>query len=435
MPAVPGIIIRRIQRAHSSVCCATFFVKEPLREKRLLFFAHHNASRLQLSSPKQHRLFNYITKAAPLAACLRDLQSRDSIALDLEFDSHRIAYGTTLCLIQIATPDTCYIIDPMGDLDLSGLYAVFQSEAIQKLVHAPGEDLRVLHGLGCIPQNLFDTDVAAKLLNYEQSSLSAMLFAKLGIILDKGQQRSNWMRRPLSPEQLQYAADDVLHLHPLKAALVADADEKGMLAMVNDEQQFWSTISFAQDEQKDFFLKGADMYASPYDQYVLNGLFCYRDKLARALNKPAFQVMDESLVRGLADGSIQSEELADAKGLYGRYKNEQFARQAGVRLNAIRKEAEAQNLSREAPPKMHSTAEERAAKAQAVRDKTEKFEPVQAALSARFGTFAARYLFSKTKAEEILRGASRLYDLRPAYKPELIRSTAIELGIDLSAYW
>lgn len=388
---------------------------------------------LQLSNPTR-RPHIYVTQEQALSACVQDLSAQQSIAFDLEFDSHRNAYGTTLCLIQFATVNSCYIIDPMRGLDLSGIFALFENPAQLKIVHAPGEDLRVLHGIGCKPQNLFDTDVAAKLLNYEQSALATMLFTKLGIVLDKGQQRSNWMRRPLTPEQIQYAADDVLYLHELKAALVSEAEEHGLLQLVFDEQTIWSTNSFAQ-EDKDFFLKGPDLYQlSPFDQHVLNELFRYRDELARALNKPAFQVMDETVVRAIADGSLLPENLPDTKGIYGGYKTERFAWQTEARLAAIRDDAARRELSKELPQRRRFTPEDRAAKSKADQDRASKFAPLQAALAARFGEFAGRFILSKGKTEEVLKGNLRIGEIRPPSRATLIQSTATEIGIDLSEY-
>ena len=163
-----------------------------------------------------------------LDACIQALRASPSLAFDLEFDSNLRGYGVTLGLIQIALPDNrCYLIDPLADLDLAPLWAVMEDASIQKLVHSPGEDLRLLHSLKCYPANLYDTEIAARLLDYERTSLTVMLETKLGVTLGGGQQRSNWLQRPLTHEQIVYAAADALHLHALQKVLDEEAARRG----------------------------------------------------------------------------------------------------------------------------------------------------------------------------------------------------------------
>lgn len=367
-----------------------------------------------------------------LHACLKVLERHHSLAFDLEFDSHRHAYGVTLCLVQVASPDACFIIDPLKEVDMTGLYKIFDDERIEKIVHSPGEDLRLLHSLGCYPKNLFDTEVVAKLLNYEQTSLSAMLQAKLGYSLNKAQQRSNWLRRPLSAEQIQYAAEDVTGLHALKEMLQQEAAEKNLLPYVAEEQAALSTTIY-QPERKDLFLKTGDVNnLSPYDQYVLNALFLFRDELARGLNRPAYQIMDEALLRDVAHGKVLPEDAPFERGIYGGFKNERFGRQLAARLKAIHEEAQGKALSHRRPPRQY--AESRVDKAELLEQREAVFTPIQQALVARFGEHAARFILSNGIVNDLLKGASKLGNIKRQYKQELIAEIAQQQGIDLSAY-
>ena len=376
----------------------------------------------------------FIDRTELLQACLTDLNACDTIAFDLEFDSHRHSYGVTLCLIQVATPEVCYVIDPFADIDLEGLYQLFEDERILKIMHSPGEDLRLLHALQCYPKNLFDTEVVARLLNYEQTSLAAMLQEKLGHTMCKQQQRSNWLRRPLTAEQLQYAADDVAFLHDLKSVLEVEAEARGLMPYVLEEQAALSTTIY-QQEDKAFFLKPTDLRTlSPYEQYVLNALFVHRDELARQLNRPAYQVMDEILVRSLASGDMDPLDLPDAKGIYGGFRNAGFAAKLSTRMQNIRNEADGKDLSRTLPPRQRFSNSERVDRETANRDKEEKFAPVQQALVQRFGEHAARFILSNGTVNDLLKRMLTIGSLKRAYKQELVRSIAKELSIDLSAY-
>lgn len=365
--------------------------------------------------------------------CLNTLHSQQRLAFDLEFDSHRHAYGTTLCLIQVATPEACYIIDPLAGIRLGGLYDVFGDEQIQKIVHSPGEDLRLLHSLECYPKNLFDTEVVAKLLNYEQTSLAAMLELKLGYSLNKAQQRSNWLRRPLSEEQIQYAAEDVTGLHALQESLLAEAEAKGIMSFVAEEQSALSTTIY-KAEPKDSFLKTGDLAnLSPYDQHILNALFIYRDELAKSLNKPAYQVMDESLLRDVASGAIAPVDAPFAKGVYGGYRNERFGRQLATKLKSIQTEAEDLALSRRRPPRQYTDG--RVNKAAMMEQKEAIFTPIQQVLAQRFGEHAGRFILSNGTVTEVLKGNMKIGQIKRQYKGALIREIAAAAGIDISAYW
>jgi ribonuclease D len=377
---------------------------------------------------------SYIENQAALDACVTRLGAAEELAFDLEFDSHSFAYGVNLALIQIADPAGCFLIDPLADLDLKGLFAVFEDPAVRKLAHSSGEDLRLLHSLGCVPENVYDTEVAARLLNYEATSLASMLAAKLGIQLDKKQQRSNWLKRPLTPEQLHYAALDVQYLHALKAALEPELQAAGLLEFTNDEQAALSRIVYKAEERSSF-LKPADSYQlSPYDQFVLDGLLRFRDELAREMNRPAFQIIDEQLLRTLTAGQIDPEDVPFEKGIHGRLRNAGFGRKVRARYERLLAAADNDELSRELPERRRLTREAHAARQQAEADRKDKFAPVQEALAARYGTFAARMLLSNTLVGEILRGAANFDELQRPYRTQVIRRTAQELGIDLTPY-
>ena len=136
-----------------------------------------------------HRGINieYVENIEQLKNCTTYLQTLNIIAFDLEFDKNSYLYGFNLCLIQIASEKRCFVIDPLkfSNKQLKAVYDVFENPTILKILHSGGEDLRLLQTLGCKLQNLFDTDIAVKLLNYEKISLGNVIKAKFDITLDK----------------------------------------------------------------------------------------------------------------------------------------------------------------------------------------------------------------------------------------------------------
>ena len=145
-----------------------------------------------------------VEKQANLAACIAAIASENTIAIDLEFDHNLFRYGFQLCLIQIATRKECFIIDPVGVKNLESLWACLRNPKQLKILHAAGEDIRLLKTLNCAIFPIFDTEIAAKLLNYPKVSLQNILLETLGIEVEKTMQKSDWGKRPLTSQQLLY---------------------------------------------------------------------------------------------------------------------------------------------------------------------------------------------------------------------------------------
>jgi len=108
---------------------------------------------------------NLITSQSEVSKAVSELAACGEIALDLEFDRDRFAYGFTLCLIQVYANNKYYILDPMTRIDLSTFFKeVLENPKIQKVIHAPGEDIRLIRSLGYTIKNVFDTEKAVKLI-------------------------------------------------------------------------------------------------------------------------------------------------------------------------------------------------------------------------------------------------------------------------------
>jgi len=373
----------------------------------------------------------FISTQKKLDAAVQALSGVPSFAFDLEFDRDRYSYGFTLCLVQLATPEVCFVIDPLASVSLAPLFSLFADPAIQKIMHSGGEDLRLLHALGCFPHNLYDTDITARLLNYEQCSLAALLFDVMGLLLHKGEQKSNWLKRPLTEGQINYAANDVIYLHRLKEALEEKLAGRPAAALLQSEQAMLSTTKYLPEEKVWFLRKEDERSLSPYEQHVLNTLYVLRDQKARLLDKPAYQVMEEALLRPLATGELPPAALPDAKGMHPRLRNEAFVTEVAATLAAAHAAAAAQNLSRQTGQKPRLSPEQRAARDQGERDKEVVFAPIQQELAARFGQNAARFLLSNGGVSQIVTGRSRIGQL-PEGRQQLLVEIAAALGLEAS---
>lgn len=376
----------------------------------------------------------YVTTADALASCLYQLVQAQKIAFDLEFDRDNYTYGFNLCLMQIASHTHCYLIDPKAELDITLTFPLLEDPAIQKVVHCSSEDLRLLHSLKCYPTNLADTEVYAKLLNYERTSLGAMIQQLFGMELDKKMQKVNWVLRPLKPEQLIYAANDVLYLLQMKDALEAQAAEKNMLTFLEDENNLLSTTIHSL-EPKDNFLKKSDLlYLSAYHQFVLNGLFRYRDSIAQQQNKPAHYIMNEETVRNLASNKISHAEWQSIQGLHPVVKSKAGQDMVFGYLKKLRTDANDQKLSHKRNNRETQNRDFESEKERFDLVKASVFVPIQNDIAANFGEHAMRFIFSTATVNTIMQGQLKIGEMKAPYKKLLVKNAAQKLGIDLSGY-
>ncbi|RLV61255.1 ribonuclease D [Parashewanella curva] len=140
----------------------------------------------------------------------------DIISLDTEFVRTRTYYAK-LGLVQMYDGQTLALVDPLKCEDLSGLWQLLANENIIKLLHAGSEDLDIFAHYGQVePKSIFDTQFAASICGFDHGLGYARLVEQcLGVVLDKGESRTDWMKRPLSQKQLDYAANDVFYLYSI----------------------------------------------------------------------------------------------------------------------------------------------------------------------------------------------------------------------------
>ncbi|MBD3669210.1 MAG: ribonuclease D, partial [Gammaproteobacteria bacterium] len=158
----------------------------------------------------------YVDTQATLDELCAQLSGSQWLTLDTEFIREE-TYYPQLCLIQIGNDDVIACVDPIALDDLSPLLDLLYRDDITKVLHAARQDMEIFHKLrGHPPGNLFDTQIAATLLGQgDQIGYGNLVKAMLDVELDKAHSRTDWSKRPLSPEQLEYAADDVRYLRDI----------------------------------------------------------------------------------------------------------------------------------------------------------------------------------------------------------------------------
>lgn len=178
----------------------------------------------------------YIDTPPSLDAFCQQLGTAAWIALDTEFLREK-TYYPKLCLIQIATPEVVACIDPIALGDLSPLLEIIFDEGITKVMHSGRQDMEIFYNLhGKPPSPVFDTQIAALLLGYaDQIGYANLVKEMLGVELDKLHTRADWSLRPLSADQLKYAADDVVYLADIYRKMTARLTEMERLAWLSGD--------------------------------------------------------------------------------------------------------------------------------------------------------------------------------------------------------
>ncbi|BDP30943.1 ribonuclease D [Vibrio vulnificus] len=186
------------------------------------------------------RRVNYqiITENQDLVRVCSKAREADVVMLDTEFVRTR-TYYPQLGLIQLFDGDTLSLIDPTVLTDMSAFTELLNDASVMKVLHACGEDLEVFHNaFGAIPVPMVDTQIMAAFLGHGLSTgFAALVEQYLNVELDKSESRTDWLARPLSDKQLEYAAADVHYLLPLYEILLEKVMEAGWWQAAQQESE------------------------------------------------------------------------------------------------------------------------------------------------------------------------------------------------------
>jgi ribonuclease D len=253
------------------------------------------------------------------------LRDASILGIDTEYDSFRY-FREKLCLIQIYTPSTTYVIDATADLNLSFLNRPLKSRTVVKVLHAADNDIRLLkRDYGFEFQNIFDTHRAAMLLGFKHLSLDKMIKEFVGVELKKSKkmQRSRWDHRPLTGEQLEYAVQDVTLLPALYEKQKAALKEKGL---TNAAAEAFARIAAASWQERTFDRRGYSRIKGYYalareQKELLKKLYVWRFEKAREVDRAVFMFLsDDALAEMVQNRNHLQEILSPEK--YKRYGND-----------------------------------------------------------------------------------------------------------------
>jgi ribonuclease D len=234
-----------------------------------------------------------------LEAVVSAIKESSWIAVDTEADSLH-AYPEKLCLLQLSLAGGDFLVDTLAGMDISPLLDALRNREL--VFHGADYDLRMLRKtFHFVPSAIFDTMTAARLLGYEQFGLGHLVERHLGVKLEKGPQKMNWARRPLTPRMEEYARNDTRFLKPLSDMLRGELEAKGRLSWQREtcDQLIKDCADIPTPNRDQWRMKGSDRL-DPRGLAVLRELWKWREKEAIAANKPPFFVLNHDLLLRLS---------------------------------------------------------------------------------------------------------------------------------------
>lgn len=243
-----------------------------------------------------------ITDSLDLKNLCEELQLEEYITVDTEFLREK-TYYPKLCLIQIASENTEFAVDPLADeMDLSPLFEIFVNENIIKVFHSARQDIEIILKLsGFVPKPLFDTQVAAMVCGFGASASYATLAAELANAnIDKSSRFTDWSRRPLSDKQLNYAISDVTHLRVIYKKLKQDLQETGRSAWLEEEMANLTNPDIYNIDPETIWQRLKPKGTSRRFLGILKELAKWRELKAQQLDRPRGHIVNDSSVLEIA---------------------------------------------------------------------------------------------------------------------------------------
>ncbi|MGZ8136100.1 MAG: ribonuclease D [Methylococcaceae bacterium] len=260
---------------------------------------------------------NYINTPEQLAELCEQIKKESWLALDTEFLREK-TYYPKFCLLQIATPKWVACIDPIALPELDDLFEALYNPAIVKVFHSCRQDLEIFYQVtGKLPKPIFDTQVAAPLLGFQDNPGYAMLVSSfLNVNLNKAHTRADWSKRPLTEAQIEYAADDVIYLCQIYQIIVQKLAELGRTDWLKQDFAELSNPALYEvvPEKAWLKIKGKNKLTGK-QLSIVQALAEWREKVAQSEDRPKSWLLRDELLFDLA--KLQPETLSDLGGVRG----------------------------------------------------------------------------------------------------------------------
>jgi ribonuclease D len=266
----------------------------------------------------------YIDTPEQLATLCEQIKKEPWLALDTEFLREK-TYYPKFCLLQIATPEWVACIDPIALPQLESLFEAIYNPAIVKVFHSCRQDLEIFfQWTGKLPSPIFDTQVAAPLLGFQDNPGYAMLVSSLlSVNLNKAHTRADWSKRPLTEAELEYAADDVIYLCQIYQIMVQKLTALGRIDWLkNDFAELTNPALYKVDPETAWFkIKGKNKLTGK-QLSIIQTLAQWREKIAQAEDRPKSWLLRDELLFDLAKLQPETvQELANVRGINERSVN------------------------------------------------------------------------------------------------------------------
>ena len=240
-----------------------------------------------------------ITSTDALAGFCARATKFDFVTVDTEF-LRETTYWPKLCLLQAATPDEAILVDPLADgLSLQPFFELLANRKIVKVFHAARQDIEIFVKLsGVVPQNIFDTQIAASVCGFGDSvSYDNLVRSVTGVDLDKSSRFTDWSHRPLTEKQRLYALADVTHLRDIYMKLQQQVTETSRWDWVEDELQVLRSIDTYVVKPENAWERFKSKLSRPRDLAALKMIAAWRERRAQDTDQPRSRILkDDALI-------------------------------------------------------------------------------------------------------------------------------------------
>ena len=261
--------------------------------------------------------YDLVTTESQLGALVDRLAAHSHVAFDTEFVSEH-TYRSQLCLIQVAAPDTLAVIDTLKVQELDPFWRLLTEPGRTTVVHAGREEMGfILQAIKARPSSLFDVQVAAGLVDHDYPAGYASIVRRfLNLPTNKGETRTDWRQRPLTPAQIEYALDDVRHLEKLWRKLEDKLTSSGRTAWMQDEMQSWQAEVEESFIRKRWRRVSGLSGLSRRELAMARELWHWRDSVAESRDMPPKRVLrDDLLVELCKRKSADERQISAIRGM------------------------------------------------------------------------------------------------------------------------
>ena len=263
------------------------------------------------------------------------------ITLDTEFIREK-TYYPELCLIQIAGKGVAEVIDPLAEeMDMTALFDLLQNPKVVKVFHAARQDIEIFYHLtGKVPTPVFDTQIAAMVCGYDENvGYQQLVHDITGVSLDKSMRFTDWHHRPLTPEQEEYALNDVTYLRDIYLALNEKIINNGREEWLKEEITIQNDPKTYDTDENEVWRKVKVPFKRPIQTHVFAKLCAWRERTAKAKNRPRKHILkDDALIELAVLMPENAETMNTCRGISGGFGKSALGQEILTVIKAAKKD-------------------------------------------------------------------------------------------------